>query len=64
VRLEGTCNGCPSSAATLRHAIEDAVARAAPELDGVAAEGVAEPGPPSQLLQIGSLQCPTELQSA
>jgi Fe-S cluster biogenesis protein NfuA len=64
VRLEGTCNGCPSSAATLRHAIEDAVARAAPELEGVAAEGVAEPRPPSQLLQIGSLQCPTELQSA
>jgi Fe-S cluster biogenesis protein NfuA len=60
LRLEGTCNGCPSSAATLRHAIEEAIARAAPELDGVDAEGVAEP---PRLLQIGSLQCPTELQA-
>jgi Fe-S cluster biogenesis protein NfuA len=64
VRLEGTCNGCPSSAATLRHAIEDAVARAAPDLDGVAAEGVADPHPPQQLLQIAPLQCPTELHVA
>jgi Fe-S cluster biogenesis protein NfuA len=59
VRLEGTCNGCPSSAATLRHAIEEAVARAAPELDGVEAEGVAEAR--SQLLQVGALACPSEL---
>jgi Fe-S cluster biogenesis protein NfuA len=64
VRLEGTCNGCPSSTATLRHAIEEAVARAAPELAGVEAEGVAEPPGPSQLLQIGSLECPTELRTA
>ena len=62
LRLQGTCNGCPSSTATLRHAIEEAIARAAPELDGVEAEGVAEPQ--SALLQIGSLQCPTELQTA
>jgi Fe-S cluster biogenesis protein NfuA len=62
VRLEGTCNGCPSSTATLRHAIEESIARAAPELDGVDAEGVAEPAP--QLLQIGALQCPTELRPA
>jgi Fe-S cluster biogenesis protein NfuA len=64
VRLEGTCNGCPSSTATLRNAIEEAVARAAPELHGVEAEGVVEPPAPTQLLQIGSLQCPTELRTA
>jgi Fe-S cluster biogenesis protein NfuA len=72
VRLVGTCDGCPSSAATLQHAIEEAVARAAPELeavvaDGVVAEGVeadSAAGPaPQQLLQIGSLQCPSELVS-
>jgi Fe-S cluster biogenesis protein NfuA len=62
VRLHGTCDGCPSSAATLRHAIEEAVAKAAPELEGVEAEGVAEPAP--QLLQIGALECPTELRPA
>src|ERR671928_884942 len=47
VRLEGTCNGCPSSTVTLRSAIEEAIMRAAPELEGVEAEGVAEA--PSQL---------------
>jgi Fe-S cluster biogenesis protein NfuA len=61
VRLHGTCNGCPSSSATLTNAIEQAVQRAAPELDGVEAEGVAEPAPGPVLVQIGSLQCPTEL---
>src|SRR5690242_6886270 len=32
IRLDGTCNGCPSSAATMRTAIEDAVRRLAPEI--------------------------------
>jgi len=62
VRLGGTCDGCPSSAVTLRNAIEDAVMRAAPELERIDAEGVAEPQP--ALVQIGSLKCPTELQQA
>jgi Fe-S cluster biogenesis protein NfuA len=61
LRLEGTCNGCPSSTVTLRNAIEEAVMRAAPELERIEAEGVAEPKP--ALVQIGSLTCPTELQS-
>lgn len=59
LRLGGTCNGCPSSTVTLRNAIEEAVMRAAPELERIEAEGVAEPQP--ALIQIGSLQCPTEL---
>jgi len=62
LRLAGTCNGCPSSSATLRTAIEEAVFKAAPELEEIDAEGVAEPQP--VLLQIGSLRCPTELQQA
>ena len=62
LRLGGTCNGCPSSTVTLRNAIEEAIMRAAPELEQIEAEGVAEPQP--ALVQIGSLQCPTELQSA
>lgn len=48
VRLEGSCDGCASSTATLKSSIEQAVARAAPELRGVQAE---EPAP--KLLQIG-----------
>ena len=59
LRLQGTCNGCPSSTATLRLAIEDALHKAAPELEGIEAEGVAEPA--SELLQIEVLTCPTEL---
>jgi len=47
VRLEGSCDGCPSSTMTLKLAIEEAVQRAAPELEGVEAEGVAEPPQPT-----------------
>jgi Fe-S cluster biogenesis protein NfuA/nitrite reductase/ring-hydroxylating ferredoxin subunit len=50
VRLQGSCDGCPSSATTMRLAIEDALQKAAPELERIEAEGVAEQG----LLQIGS----------
>jgi Fe-S cluster biogenesis protein NfuA len=60
LRLDGTCNGCPSSRVTLSSAIEEAVLRAAPEVERVDAEGVADERP--KLLQIGSLTCPTELQ--
>jgi Fe-S cluster biogenesis protein NfuA/nitrite reductase/ring-hydroxylating ferredoxin subunit len=49
LRLEGSCHGCPSSTVTVRLAIEDAVAQAAPEVSEVLVEGVTEP----PLLQIG-----------
>ena len=45
VRLEGSCDGCPSSAVTLKLAIEEAVLKAAPDLEGIEAEGVTEPKP-------------------
>ena len=45
LRLEGSCNGCPSSAATLKLAIEDAIQRAAPELERVEADGAVAPMP-------------------
>jgi Fe-S cluster biogenesis protein NfuA len=54
LRLEGSCNGCPSSAATLRGAVEEAIARAAPDVDRIETEGVAEP---TGLLQI-EIACP------
>lgn len=55
LRLQGTCNGCPSSTATMKLAIEEAVGRAAPEIERVEAEGVAKPGP-SPLLQLSVIQ--------
>lgn len=54
LRLEGTCNGCPSSSATLQSAVEDAIQRAAPDVEGIEAEG-ATPAPVNGLLQI---ECP------
>jgi Fe-S cluster biogenesis protein NfuA/nitrite reductase/ring-hydroxylating ferredoxin subunit len=42
LRLEGSCSGCPSSAATLALAVEDAVRKAAPEIEEIEADN-AEP---------------------
>jgi Fe-S cluster biogenesis protein NfuA len=61
LRLEGSCSGCPSSAMTLKLAIEEAIFKAAPDVEEVRAEGaVAPPEEKSQLLQI---QCPSPLRS-
>ena len=46
VRMEGSCDGCPSSAMTLKLAIEEAVLKAAPDLERVEAEGMVEEPPP------------------
>lgn len=54
LRLDGTCNGCPSSSATLQSAVEDAIQRAAPDVEAIEAEGLA-PAPAGGLLQI---ECP------
>jgi Fe-S cluster biogenesis protein NfuA len=52
LRLEGSCNGCPSSTVTVQLAIQGAVEEAAPEVTQVVVEGMTEaPGP--KLLQIG-----------
>jgi Fe-S cluster biogenesis protein NfuA/nitrite reductase/ring-hydroxylating ferredoxin subunit len=45
VRMQGSCDGCPSSTVTLKLAIEEAVLKAAPDLEGIEAEGVTEPPP-------------------
>ena len=52
LRLQGSCSGCPASSATLRLAIEEAIFKAAPEVESVEAEGATEPKPAPQLLQI------------
>ncbi len=55
LRLQGTCNGCPSSTVTLKSAIEEAIWKSAPDVAGIEAEGVPAP----QLLQIEPLrECP------
>jgi Fe-S cluster biogenesis protein NfuA/nitrite reductase/ring-hydroxylating ferredoxin subunit len=42
LRLQGSCSGCPSSAMTLKLAIEDAIHKAAPEVEAVEADGASE----------------------
>jgi Fe-S cluster biogenesis protein NfuA/nitrite reductase/ring-hydroxylating ferredoxin subunit len=54
LRLEGSCDGCPSSSLTVRSAIEDAILVAAPDVVAVEAEGMVETGP--SLLQIAPFQ--------
>lgn len=42
LRLQGSCDGCPSSASTLELAITQALEEAAPDLAGIEVEGVVE----------------------
>ena len=42
VRLEGSCNGCGTSTVTLKGAIEEAINKFAPDLNGLQVEGVTE----------------------
>jgi Fe-S cluster biogenesis protein NfuA len=55
VRMQGNCNGCPSSAVTLKLAIEEAIHKYAPEIDRIDAEE-AEPEPAGPaLIQLAPL---------
>jgi Fe-S cluster biogenesis protein NfuA/nitrite reductase/ring-hydroxylating ferredoxin subunit len=56
LRMQGSCDGCPSSAMTLKLAIEEAVQKAAPDLEGIEAEGVAEPKPVSTFVAAPTLR--------
>ena len=51
LRLEGSCSGCPSSAATLELAVEDAIRKAAPEVEEIRAADEKPAAPPS-LIQL------------
>jgi nitrite reductase/ring-hydroxylating ferredoxin subunit len=50
--MRGSCDGCASSAATLKLAIEDAIQRAAPDVEAVVADGAPAAAPAPALLQI------------
>ncbi len=54
LRMQGSCHGCPSSAATLKHTIETAVYNAAPDVTSIEVEG-AEPAAPHSFLPIVTL---------
>jgi Fe-S cluster biogenesis protein NfuA/nitrite reductase/ring-hydroxylating ferredoxin subunit len=45
LRLEGSCDGCPSSTITMKLAVERAIEEAAPEVSRIEVEGTGEPTP-------------------
>jgi Fe-S cluster biogenesis protein NfuA/nitrite reductase/ring-hydroxylating ferredoxin subunit len=53
LRLQGSCDHCPSSSVTVQLAVERAVLEAAPEVVRVDVEGMVAPPKPQPLLQIG-----------
>src|SRR6185369_108912 len=55
LRMQGSCKSCPTSAMTLKLAIEEAIYAAAPDVVAIEAEGVAEQAPVSKsgFVQIG-----------
>jgi Fe-S cluster biogenesis protein NfuA len=62
LRLQGTCDGCPSSTVTAKYAIERVVREAAPEISDVVVEGVVpeETGPGGRAL-LPLVPCPVEV---
>jgi Fe-S cluster biogenesis protein NfuA/nitrite reductase/ring-hydroxylating ferredoxin subunit len=63
VELEGSCQGCPSSAMTLKLAVEEAIGRLAPDVDRIdagedAAPAAPDPAPALTLLQIEPMRPP------
>ncbi|MEO5885001.1 MAG: NifU family protein [Candidatus Limnocylindrales bacterium] len=51
LQLQGSCEGCPSSAVTLRYALEKAILEAAPEIRAVEAVEITAEAPP-KLIQL------------
>jgi Fe-S cluster biogenesis protein NfuA len=49
LQLQGSCSGCPSSAVTLKHAVEDAIHKAAPDVEEIVAE---DGEAPTELIQL------------
>ena len=56
LRLQGSCHGCPSSAMTLRQAIEESLFELAPDIIDLEVAGVVEEGPPSLLVQLTAMR--------
>ena len=57
LQLQGSCSGCPSSAVTLKHAVEEAIHKAAPDVAGIVAEDA-----PAPLIQLEVYEaCPAPL---
>jgi len=56
LQMQGSCSGCPSSAMTLKLAIEDAIHKHAPEVEQIEAEDAAPAPAGPALVQLAPLQ--------
>jgi Fe-S cluster biogenesis protein NfuA/nitrite reductase/ring-hydroxylating ferredoxin subunit len=54
LRMQGSCKSCPTSAMTLKLAIEEAIYAAAPDVVAIEAQGVTEQVPATGFVQIGN----------
>lgn len=52
LRLHGSCQGCPSSLATLQSTIEKAIYDAAPDVAAIEVAGLAEPATPPNVVMV------------
>lgn len=59
LKLQGSCDGCASSAMTLKYAIEQAVMEAAPDLTGIEVAGVTPPQPVAGFIPLTQIGSPT-----
>lgn len=65
IRLLGSCDGCPSSASTLQHAVEAAIFEAAPEIVVIDVDQPSDDGTPVTLGQKPAYEsCPTTVEVA
>ncbi len=62
LRLQGSCQGCPSSSMTLKLAIEQSVQEAAPDLERIEADGMAEPDRQISFIPLDAIQVNTRRQ--
>ena len=53
LRLQGSCEGCPASSATLELAVKSALEEAAPDLQGIEVEGAVESQPAGRAGDLG-----------
>jgi Fe-S cluster biogenesis protein NfuA len=56
LKLEGSCHGCPSSALTLRNAIEEAIFEFAPDITRLEVSGVVEQPPASGFVPLEAIR--------
>ena len=60
IKLEGNCNGCPSSRITLHSTIEEELYNAAPDITSLEVDGAHDPNAPADPARVPAFtECPT-----